>query len=152
MLMGMSEVNAWLLRRRFKPGASEVNFDFFPRRLAYQLMYNPRLALENGEGISTRGPRVLAHTLVKNPPRQSAKQQRASRGACKMCGQRTQWSCICAPMKPGMGRVQFAKVVFCCSTSQNPECFASRNARMECGNRRSEGAKARWDAFDKARE
>lgn len=150
MLMGMSEAKSWLLWRRFKPDASEVHFDFFRRRLAYQLIYNPRLRLEQGEGINTRGPRMLGHKLIRNPPRSGGLKPR--RGACRICGLRSQWSCICAPMKPGMDVKDLGEVMFCCSTTQNPECLPTHTCSGHNHiNIRSEGAKARWKAQREAR-
>ena len=45
MLVGMSEVNAWLMWKRFKPGRKYCDASLFRRRLAYQMLHHPvRLA------------------------------------------------------------------------------------------------------------
>ena len=155
MAMGISEVNSWLLWRRFRQGASDVDFDFFRRRLAYQLLNHPRLMLERGEGMTLRGISGLDHVLLENPKATmglGAKAQvRSIRGRCRYCGSLTMWSCSCSPLLQGMNREEVAKVMFVCSPRQNPLCHAHHLAGREPRQARSQAIAASWETRKKAR-
>ena len=155
MVMGISEVNSWLLWRRFRPGASEAHFDLFRRRLTHQLMNHPRLMLERGEGMNLRGVSGLDHVVMENPKvtkgRGAKAQLRSMRGRCRFCGSLTMWSCSCSPLVLGMSKEEVAAVMFVCSPRQNPLCHAHHRAGREPLNVRAQAAVAAWQTREKAR-
>jgi hypothetical protein len=125
MLMGMAEVNAFLLYRKFKPGHGDCTPGIFRRRLAYQMLYHPVLMREIAERAALRQHVSASHTLQRNPTKDGNPLSRSMRLACKFCGEKTMWSCRCAPWMDGMDKRMKRGCMFTCSPAQNPDCFAS---------------------------
>ena len=57
MLGGISEVNAWLAMRRFKPGSGDLSFTDFLRGLCFQMFNHPVLVAERAVAVA-RGTRA----------------------------------------------------------------------------------------------
>ena len=83
MLLGMSEVNSYLLWRKFKPNQPSTTPDMFRRRLCHQLMYHPVLMRELGERQALRGVRMVSHHHIENP---KGNRGRTERRVCRYCG------------------------------------------------------------------
>ena len=144
MLFGMTEVNAYLLWRRFKPDQGECNFDYFRRRLAYQLLHNPLRSLELGDIRHLRALEFSQHMPMMNQVKK--KDGKPIKGVCRFCKKRTIWSCSCAPCLEGMDKGQRAGCMYICSFTQNPACFCSHKDGAEPRNKRSVAAVQRWVA------
>lgn len=127
VMMRMPQVNAYLLWKKIKPGEGSCNPDLLRRRLCWKMMYNPTLMREIGEAVSLRA-RALPPTcyLVKCPI--MGKHGRPERRRCKYCFNNTMWSCACAPCTSGMDEEARKGVMWICSASENPDCFANYNA------------------------
>ena len=145
MLFGMSEVNAYLAWKRFKPGGDDCTPDMFRRRLAYQMLHHPITMLERGERASLRAwrPPVCGHYLVDTPMRTSGQNRRQRRG-CRYCCKKTQWTCACMPWVDGMEEGALGRVMFICSPKQSPECFARHVRGEEPINWRSAAVAKGW--------
>ena len=146
MLLGMSEVNAYLLWRRFKPGQASCAPDYFRRRLTYQLMYNPVLMREIGERLALRA-RVVSHHHVENP---KGNRGRTERRTCRYCPLKTKWSCACAPCLPRMTPAERVKCIFICGPGQNPECMDKHRQGIKPDNKRACATKEVWAARKRA--
>ena len=145
VLFAMSEVNAFLLWRKFRPGQESCDPSIFRRRLAFQMLHHPVLMRERGEAITLRGmlSHAAMHFLVENP-RSDVGQCRAMRRTCCFCYSKTQWSCNCAPWVSGMPGDVLKGVVFVCSQAQNPECFLSHLKGHEHSNKRAQAQTKAW--------
>jgi hypothetical protein len=78
LLMGMAEVNAFLLWQKFKPGRGDGTPDMFRRRFAYPMLYHPVLMREIGERAALRQNLSASHALQRNP----------TKDGNKFCGQK----------------------------------------------------------------
>ena len=144
VLMGMSEVNAFLLWRMYRPGQATCDPDYFRRRLTFQMLRHPILMREKGEGMSLRGlTNECLHFLTENP-RSPVGQARAMRRTCSFCHLKTQWSCNCSPWVEGMPTTLLGGVIFICSQAQNPECFLKHLQGHERISKRALGQAQAW--------
>ena len=144
MLFGISEVNAFLLWRKFRPGGQQHSMDFFRRRLAHQLMHNHIRRAELGEGMSLRDLGCRQHVVQLNGA--LTKDGKTYRGTCAYCKKRTVWSCSCAPCLVGMSKHDRAQCMYLCSFTQNPDCFYLHARGLEASNKRAVAAAAAWAA------
>ena len=142
MLFGMSEINAYLLWRKFKPEQEGCSLDLFRRRLAFQLMHNVIRRAELGEGMTLRSLPVGEHVPRPNEVKRS--DGKPYKGVCKYCPNRTMWSCCCAPCLEGMDKKQRSGCMYVCSFTQNPRCFALHKDGVEPKQKRSVSAVQGW--------
>ena len=88
MLIGMSEINAFLLWKRFKPGQHQCSPDFFRKMLVHEMMYHPIRMREIGERHALRSHRpVDSHHLLLNPVGETLR-GRCKRRRCRYCSKR----------------------------------------------------------------
>jgi hypothetical protein len=144
MLMGMAEVNAFLLWGKFKPGHGDCTPEMFRRRLAYQMLYHPVLMREIGERATLSQNLSASQTLQRNPTKDSNSLSRSMRLACKFCGQKTMWSCSFVPWMDGMEKRMKRGCMFIYSPAQNPDCFASHVNGAEPRSRLSVAMVQAW--------
>ena len=144
MLFGMSEVNAFLLWRKFRPGGQGHSMDFFRRRLAHQLLHNHIRRAELGEGMNLRDLGGNQHVVQLNGAK--TRDGKTYRGTCSYCNKRTVWSCSCAPCLDGMSKHDRAQCMYLCSFTQNPECFYLHARGLEASNKRALAAATSWAA------
>ena len=144
MLFGMSEVNAYLAWKRFKPDMGSCSPNMFRRRLAHQMLHHPITMLERGERASLRAKvTILEHYLVETPMMSSG-QRRRERRACRFCGKKTQWTCVCSPWADDIEEEGMGDVMFICSPTQNPNCFGMHGRGEEPTNKRSLALVKAW--------
>jgi hypothetical protein len=119
MLAGMSEINALLMWRRFKPGLEGCEASIFRRRLAFQMMHHPIRLAEREESLALSHSRRLGipgapeHYLVQNP---IGEKKRMRRLHCRYCEKKFAYSCACASWTGGDMNPKDAMVV--CSDRQ----------------------------------
>ena len=128
-LLGMSEVNAWLAYRRFVPGAGDLSYAMFRRKLCFKLLHHPK-HLE--EQMRTRARDVEAsniHRILRLGPGITGAQRLQK---CCYCPKRTQFYCACTPLEGKKG-------MFVCR-----ECINKHRDGLPPLNMRSRGQKRRW--------
>jgi hypothetical protein len=132
VLFGISEVNAFLLWRRFKPGMAAASLRQFRMALCHQLLHNSWLAAERGasQGAVAHGASTTStgHHLVAN----------TTKRRCRACGMNTKWKCVCCEDEDASGNM------FLCSPSTQRRCLLDHVEGKVRSNRGSEGAAARW--------
>ena len=143
MLWGVTEVNAWLLYKRCKPGNAYLSFNNFRRALAGQLLTHPKWLGEQAQQRlrrqrPTNGPVVEGdpHPLVSIGvnERTGFKVQKA----CTYCGRFTTWQCMCkVDEKSGLG-------IPICNAICKRDCTSRHRAGQAPPNRKSEAQKRRW--------
>ena len=92
---GVSEVNAFLLWRRYRCNNSTM--EHFRRSLTYQMIYNPWRDRRNSRGRGITGGELeqLNHYLIYLPSYISA--SNSGKRRCRACGALTAWCCACSP-------------------------------------------------------
>ena len=135
-LWGMSEVNAWLLYRKFVPGAGNVTFTEFRKRLVYAMLHHPswveermRLRSQGAEGNHSM------HTIAKIGVSASGV---ALKRTCVMCGIGSEHCCTCTPTRNMPG------IPICNPSGRRPECHAKHLVGERPPNRRSESRANVW--------
>lgn len=145
MLWGISEVNAWLLYRRFKHGEEEQTFSTFRRGLCWQLLNHPTWVAEWGTR-NLRRP-LGTGTLVVGDPHPLVPIGKSDRGfpiqkTCVYCGRITTWNCMCkTDESTGHG-------VYVCYSSKR-DCAGLHRAGQIPENRKAIAQKRRWNEFRK---
>jgi hypothetical protein len=144
VLFGMSEVNAYLLWRMFKPGQADCSMSTYRMILCHQMMNNPWLRREQEEAAAAHGAASSAagqHTMRKAP--------HGIAGRCRFCPKKTTQFCTCASM-PGKsatgkrGRTEL-KTMWLCSTATGRDCVCKHLAGESAPMRRQAGAEERWE-------
>ena len=142
MLWGISEVNAWILFKKFKPGKEDISFSTFRRTLCASLLKHPLWCEEKERQLRARLGSVHNivpgddHPLVHIGSRESG---RPIQRTCVMCGKRTAFMCICVQMgqKPGL---------YLCNPAVR-QCYALHKVPgASIPNKQSASAKKRWMA------
>ena len=90
VLFGMSEVNSFILRNKFKPGQEGTTLTHFRMQLCHQMLANKWIMAEREAASATRVIQAEAdveHELVS-----------CDRGRCRICGRITRWRCMCGPI------------------------------------------------------
>jgi hypothetical protein len=145
MLVGMSEVNAYLLWKRFKPGQNDCDASLFRRRLAFQLLHHPVRLIEREESLAMTRSRRLGiagapeHYLVQNP---KGGKNRLKRLHCRYCDKKSAYSCACSPWVGGDMNPRDAMVV--CSDRQGGRCMLRHRAGEKPVQKRSKAAGDGW--------
>ena len=137
MLLGMSEVNAYLLMRYFGEDPSMRMADF-RSRLTFQLLHHPVLMLERGVGIGTRGMFAKSPHVPKLNLAPSGKCGKPAKGRCRHCGKQTCWHCTCAP------HGGTSKPMYICPPNKRPECFVRHKDGEAPPKRKSEAMVRVW--------
>jgi hypothetical protein len=146
MLMGMSEVNVYLLWKSFKPGEAGCDPILFRRRLAWQLLHHPAWLKEKQENVQLRSaPDAKVHYLVKNPMKKMGL-GRHERWTCRYCPRKTMWSCYCCHTVDGMPDDLKAGVTFVCNPSQSPQFFEKHSRGLSSKNKRAMAGTKAWVA------
>ena len=135
MLWGMSEVNAWLLYRRFKHGTSDISFTRFRRMLYKQLLEHPKWVdhqrVTRSQATTCHGK----HLLLPIPQPEGVVSQVYRR--CTDCGQRTHFYCGCLAY-------DMSTTIYICPPNLRPECMANHLQGLQPIIRRSLGQQERW--------
>lgn len=144
MLFGMSEVNAFLLMRHFKPGCDTMSFSKFRSRLVHQMLRHTTTLLERREGRLFHGQATsetsMRHAPCVNPTDPGKAKARQVR--CRMCGEQTYYHCVCMPPpKKGSRSGHFG----ICSARVKPECLAKHMQGESAPNRKREGVQRGWE-------
>ena len=145
MIWGITEVNAWLLYKRFKPGYAYLSFNNFRRALAGQLLTHPKWL---GEQAQQRLLRIRPTTLVVQGdphPLVSIGYNEVTgfrlQKACAYCGKFTTWQCMCkVDETSGFG-------IPICNATCKRDCSSRHRAGQAPPNRKSEAQKRRWAAI-----
>ena len=140
MLFGMSEVNAWLLYKRYKPTQQgHVSFSNFRRELCKQLLLHPKIMRDRE--LRARGGEAVCsgHCLINLG---TAPGGHSIQKACVFCGTRTSWYCPCTPVQDCPG-------VYLCNIASGRSCFNLHHRGEAPENRK---AKAQTDVWRKRRE
>ena len=115
MLWGMSEVNAWILYKMFKPGMKNVSFSNFRRELCLQILRHPKIMLDRE--LRTRARADVddygCHGLELIGRNESGNLMQR---ACAFCSMKSTFYCPCAPTdgKPG---------ITICNPASGRDCF-----------------------------
>jgi hypothetical protein len=143
VLFGISEVNAYLLWRRFKPGQEKCSFTTFRMALCGQLLRNKWLETDGPVDTSgIDGDGVERHNLVR----------RDEKRACRVCGRRTRFRCECVEdevdehveaTKGGKRGKDSNAAAFCCLCTGR-RCFLDHVEGKQIEKRRTVSLKARW--------
>ena len=151
MLAGMSEVNALLMWRRFKPGQEGCEASLFRRRLTFQLLHHFIRLAEREEGLALSRSRRLGipgapeHYLVQNPIGYKNKMRRLH---CMYCDKKSAYSCACAPWTGGDMKARDAMVV--CSDRHGGRCMLRHRAREKPPHKRVRSKRHSWTSKPKA--
>ena len=144
VLFGMSEVNAWLLYKRFRPGCGNVSFNDYRRSLCYLLLHN-NLWLEETRQTRAAAAAAAANTgnLHPSDPHPFGRIGTYSSGApmqraCVFCGKKTSFVCRCEDTS---GEVQ--ETPLCALTQTGRDCFSRHRAGEQQPNARSEAQQKR---------
>ena len=140
MLWGVSEVNAWILFKKFKPGMEDLSFSDYRRTLCASLLKHPLWRQEQERQLRARLGSL--HNIVPGDdhpfvPIGTRESGRAIQRTCFMCGKKTGYMCICDArgQKPG---------VYLCNPAIRP-CYALHKVPgASITNRQSVAAKRRW--------
>ena len=141
MLVGISEVNALLMWRRFKPGEEECYGSLFRRKLAFQMLHHPIRVAEREESLALSRSRRLGipgareHYLVQNPIGEKNRMKRLH------CDKKSAYSYACAPWVEG-GNPKDAMVV--CSDRQRGRCMLRHRAGEKPPQKRVKSKRASW--------
>ena len=145
MLAGMSEINALLLWRRFKPREEVCDGILFRRKMAYQLLHHPVRMAEKEESLALSRSRRLGipgapeHYLVKNP---SGGRNRLKRLHCRYCDRKSAYSCACSPWAGGDTNPRDAMVI--CSDRQSGRCMLRHRAGEAPPRKRVKTSRNSW--------
>ena len=133
MLWGISEVNAWLLFKRFRPGNVDLSFTSYRKRLCYQMLRHPKWCQEMGlRSLNSVGLDVMVH---HKPFKYGMSETgHPMKRCCTYCGHRTELICSCNP----------DEMIWLCSTNIRPECHDKHVNNIKPPNRRREGGLKRW--------
>ena len=135
---GVTEVNAWLLYKRLKPGEESLSFDIFRRRLCYKMLMHPTWVEERrrmrSAGLSTTVPGDPHPYLCMTRKESGMPNQKT----CAYCSAKTSWYCACTASEDFIG-------VFCCNPNTGRQCFALHRAGVKTPNRKSDAQKRRWE-------
>ena len=143
MLWGISEVNAWLIYRRFKNSQADTSFAAFRRALCWQLLNHPCWLAERQRARALRG--FGSRNVVEGDPHPLVPIGRSDSGyaiqkTCVFCGHITTWNCMCkVDEKTGHG-------VYICHSSKR-DCASQHRAGHVPENRKANAQKRRWDQF-----
>ena len=144
MLAGMSEVNALLLWRRFKPGEEMRDASLFRRRLAYSLLNRPVRLVEREESLALSRSRRHGivggpeHFVVLNP---LGTRNRIKRLHCRFCDKKSAYSCGCSPFVAGMNPRDAMAI---CSDRQGGRCMLRHRAGETPPRKRQKAARKEW--------
>ena len=136
VLWGMSEVNAWLLYRRFVPGSANLSFTDFRKRLIHMMLRHPSWVQESIRLRSHGAQRgSTQHVITKIGVSSSGVELLR---VCVMCGKGTRVCCSCTPTDNLPG------VPICNPSGKRPECHAKHIDNVKPPNRRSEAVTKIW--------
>jgi hypothetical protein len=136
MLWGISEVNAWLLYKIYKPGMDKLSFSDFRRELCLQIFRHPKIlrdrelrarALADDEDIELHGLENLGRNegghLVQR--------------TCAFCPKKTSFYCPCTQgdSEPG---------IYLCNPASGRDCFKRHCVGEAPENRKSKALRDRW--------
>ena len=135
---GITEVNAWLLYKRLKPGEGSLSFDKFRRTLCYKMLMHPAWVEERRRMRSA----VAAITVPGDPHPYLCLPRKESgipnQRTCGYCKAKTSWYCACTSSEHSLG-------TFCCNPNTGRQCFANHRAGVKTPNRKSDAQKRRWE-------
>ena len=144
MLAGMSEVNALLLWRRFKPGEEMRDASLFRRRLAYSLLNHSVRLVEREESLALSRSRRHGivggpeHFVVLNP---LGTRNRNKRLHCRFCDKKSAYSCACSPFVAGMNPRDAMAI---CSDRQGGRCMLRHREGEIPPRKRQKAARKEW--------
>ncbi|KAK3247720.1 hypothetical protein CYMTET_42790 [Cymbomonas tetramitiformis] len=139
MLMGISDTNSFYCVRKWHPSGRQLDFGTWRRKLAYQMLHNPWIQLENigpADLVALQGTDVI-HQLLHLPGRETQH--------CRYCGKSVRFYCKCVPLEDRDAtlirkrRIRRAGMYVC----QKGDCFAKHRAGIAPEKRRQEEAKKR---------
>jgi hypothetical protein len=139
VLFGMSEVNAYLLWKMYKPGRAECSMSMYRMVLCQQMISNPWLRREMEEATATQ---VASKHSMRKASHQLA-------GRCRFCPMKTTQYCTCGvkPVKSTTGKRGRAElqIMWLCSTSTLRDCVCKHLTGEAAPMRRQTSADERWD-------
>ena len=142
VLFGISEVNAYLLWVKFKPGQEQVSLSNFRMQLCHQMLNNKWIIAERNATCTSRSVQPeqdcnVVHQLIN-----------CDRGHCRMCGLITRWRCECLPQSPpapGAKRRKDGSAMYLCPASKR-RCLIQHIEGNAPVNLKKLAALQKWNA------